>query len=335
MDRRITERIKDMFAIPRGQTQAWAFLVALLLAACVWIVYEQHFATNDPGKYAEEEHALQAWLAERAFADSTERSSTGETLRGTGYSRLSEAEVFAFDPNHLPIDQWQRLGLSEKQAQAIHRYEERGGEFRSKADLARMRVIRPELIESWWPFIQLPDSNPSKNDFRRSEGYASNDRQRDTTRRHWSDAGEGRDERATSTRARKLEVNTCDSVQLEALPGIGSSFARGIIKYRDQLGGYFTLDQLAEVYVLQDKPEAVARLKELLVVDTLMVMKLPINSCTVEQLAAHPYLRWKLAKPLFAYRQQHGPFTSIVAIKGCAVITEEVYRKVAPYVTLE
>lgn len=335
MDRRITERLKDMFAIPRGQAQAWAFLIALLLAACGWIVYEQHFATNDPGKHAEEERALQAWLAERAFADSTERTSTGETLRGTGYSRLSEAEVFAFDPNHLPIEQWQRLGLSEKQAQAIHRYEERGGEFRSKADLARMRVIRPELIEQWWPYIQLPDSSTAKHGSQRGEGYARNDWQRDTTRGRWSDAGKGWDERANSTAARRLEVNTCDSVQLEALPGVGPSFARGIIRYRDQLGGYFTLDQLAEVYVLHDKPDAVARLKELLVVDTMMVMKLPINACTVEQLAAHPYLRWKLAKPLFAYRQQHGPFKSIDAIKGCALITEEVYRKIAPYLTLE
>ena len=37
------------------------------------------------------------------------------------------------------------------------------------------------------------------------------------------------------------------------------------------------------------------RLRELLVVDTLAVTRIPINTCTVEELAAHPYARWSLA----------------------------------------
>ena len=37
---------------------------------------------------------------------------------------------------------------------------------------------------------------------------------------------------------------------------------RGILRYRDQLGGYHSLDQLAEVYVLKDKPEALAQLQQ-------------------------------------------------------------------------
>jgi DNA uptake protein ComE-like DNA-binding protein len=132
-----------------------------------------------------------------------------------------------------------------------------------------------------------------------------------------------------------VEVNTCDSAQLVALPGIGPSFARGIIKYRDQLGGYVSLDQLAEVLVLQNKPDVVARIKGLVAIDTLRVRRIPINTCSVEQLAAHPYLRWGLAKPLAAYRDRHGPFRNVEAIKGCAVITDEVYRRIAPYLSVE
>jgi DNA uptake protein ComE-like DNA-binding protein len=132
-----------------------------------------------------------------------------------------------------------------------------------------------------------------------------------------------------------VEVNSADTTALIDLPGIGPAFARGIVKFRDRLGGYHHLDQLAEVYVLKDKPDAVERLKELLIVDTLMIVRIPINTCTVEALAAHPYAGWKIAKPLIAYRKQHGPFRNVADITGCAVVDEAVFRKLAPYLTVE
>ena len=132
-----------------------------------------------------------------------------------------------------------------------------------------------------------------------------------------------------------MELNTADTTSLIALPGIGPAFARGIVKYRDMLGGYISLDQLGEVYILKDKPDAVLKLKELLILDTVLVRRIPINTCTAEELAAHPYFRWKLAKPLIAYRTQHGPFGSIEDIRGCALIDEALLRKLAPYLRVE
>lgn len=134
---------------------------------------------------------------------------------------------------------------------------------------------------------------------------------------------------------RPVEINTADTSSLIALPGIGPAFARGIVKYRDMLGGFVSLDQLAEVYVLKDKPDALLKLKSLLILDPHAVLRIPINTCTEEELAAHPYARWKVAKPLIAYRSQHGPFTDVTAIRGCAVISEEVFRKLAPYLSVE
>lgn len=96
------------------------------------------------------------------------------------------------------------------------------------------------------------------------------------------------------------------------------------------MGGYVSLDQLNEVYMTKDKPDAVLKLKELLILDTLMVQRILINTCTAEELA-HPYFRWKLAKPLIAYRTQHGPFGSVEDIRGCALIDAALLRKLAPY----
>lgn len=101
------------------------------------------------------------------------------------------------------------------------------------------------------------------------------------------------------------------------------------------VGGFHSLDQLGEVYVLRDKPDAIVRIKELLTLDPNAVHYIPINSCTVEQLAEHPYARWKIAKPLVAYRTQHGPFEKIEDIQKCLLVTDSVYQKLAPYLKLE
>ena len=133
----------------------------------------------------------------------------------------------------------------------------------------------------------------------------------------------------------RVELNAADSATLVALPGIGPAFARGIIKYRDRLGGFHSLDQLAEVHVLRDKPEAVARLRTLLTLDTALVRRYDPNTCTAEELGPHPAAGWKVAKALVAYRRQHGPFRAVGDVKGCVLITDSVFRRLSPYLRLQ
>lgn len=49
-------------------------------------------------------------------------------------------------------------------------------------------------------------------------------------------------------RGETLDLNTADSATLTLVPGIGPTFARRIVHYRRQLGGYYTVLQLQEVW---------------------------------------------------------------------------------------
>ncbi len=239
---------------------------------------------------------------------------------------VEHRELFKFDPNHLPSEQWVALGLSERQAETIHHYEDKGGRFRTKHDVAKMRVVDPDLFAQWEPFIQLPDSLPKRE-------FAEHSWPRDFPKDDHAEREPFAKGEEKHFSRNLVEINTADTNQLIDLPGIGPSFARGIVKYRDRLGGFCSLDQLSEVWVLRDKPDAVAKLKTLLVVDTQMVHHFPINTFTPEELGPHPYAGWKVAKALAAYRQQHGPFKDVAAIKNCVLVTDSVYRKLAPYLS--
>ena len=320
-DRRpLKEGLKDIFDLHKGERFAFLVVSIGLVGWAGWISYKQWFREPDTIDLGPMTAEVQAFIAqEQQYAQ-----------RGT--EPAIAADLQPFDPNDLDQAGWMKLGLTERQASGIMRYVERGGRFRSKADVRKMYSIRAEQFELLKPFILLPDSASS--------------REFDHTRREWpndgkrwerSDSGSRQYASGSPPRATLLvEVNTADTLQLVELQGIGPSFARGIVKYRDKLGGYVSLDQLSEVFVLKDKPDAVAKLKDLLVLDTTMVRRININACTAEELMEHPYMwkKWSIARALIAYRTQHGPFATVEGIKACMVVDDEQYGKLAPYLTV-
>lgn len=302
------KELKDLFALHRSERQGFTWLLALCLLAAGWVTYEQ-------------------WVRPDALPDGPALEVTWQAMRAEeeGHTgRAPDIRLFAFDPNGLSTAEWVKLGLSERQAEAVHRFEEHGGRFRTKRDLARMRVVDPALFTRWEPYIQLPDSLPKEGRILRAERSGP----------QWDKEGQWKDRSDREDGHHRLalvEINTADTARLVQLPGIGPAFARGIVKYRERLGGFLDLDQLDEVYVLRDKPEARERLKRLFVLDTLAVRRHPLNRFTADELGPHPYAGWKVAKALVAYRKQHGPFARVADIKGCALVTDSVYRRLAPY----
>jgi competence protein ComEA len=52
-------------------------------------------------------------------------------------------------------------------------------------------------------------------------------------------------------------------------------------------------------------------------------------------LKAHPYIKYSLANPIVAYRNEHGPYIKLEDIKKVMAVTDEVYNKIAPYLTVQ
>ncbi len=307
------EQLNELLSLHSGERRGFLMLMLLLVLLSIWVAVEQWVIQPVGPDLSVFEQELQAWADARAAGDRTDT-----TL----------SEPFPFDPNTIDRAQWLALDFTGRQVDGIERYMAKGGKFRVKSDVAKLYSLRPGQYDRLEPYILLPDSLP-KRKYQRPEWKAR------TGHVEKRQEGEKYEPREARPAWRPAEVNAADSAELVALPGIGPSFARGIIKYREMLGGYVSLDQLAEVYVLKDKPDAIERVRELLLVDTLLIRRIAINTCTVEELAAHPYARWKIAKPLIAYRQQHGPFSEVADIRACHVIDEEVFRKLAPYLSVE
>ena len=116
------------------------------------------------------------------------------------------------------------------------------------------------------------------------------------------------------------------------LPGITPKTANTIIHFRDALGGYYSKEQLKEVYGM-DSTEYVA-ISGMVSADASKVEKLDINSATEEEMTHHPYIRKKLAKAIYDYRKQKGSFNSIEELKKVDGVDAEKFSKLRPYLMI-
>ena len=80
---------------------------------------------------------------------------------GNIVQRRDTAERFSFNPNTIPKDSLVLLGFTDRQAQSIINYREKGGKFRKREDFAKLYVVDSAKYHSLAPYILLPDSNMS------------------------------------------------------------------------------------------------------------------------------------------------------------------------------
>ena len=75
-----------------------------------------------------------------------------------------KVESFSFNPNTVSLEDLCRLGFSEKQAQSIINYREKGGRFRRKSDFAKSFVVADSVFKRLEPFIDIPKIDINKAD---------------------------------------------------------------------------------------------------------------------------------------------------------------------------
>lgn len=102
----------------------------------------------------------------------------------------------------------------------------------------------------------------------------------------------------------QVELNQADSLTLQKVPGIGPVFSRRIIKYRDLLGGFYTVHQLAEVYGID--ADKYAALEPWFIVDTTFIRPLAVNQADYRTLIRHPYLNKQQTKILLRLIERKG-----------------------------
>jgi DNA uptake protein ComE-like DNA-binding protein len=138
-----------------------------------------------------------------------------------------------------------------------------------------------------------------------------------------------RDIKSLNRKRTLIDLNRCDSISLVALPGIGPVLSARIIKYRNLIGGYVSVNQLKEVYGLP--METFNLIAPDLTVDSLHIRKIEVNKADYRELIRHPYFKRDEVASILKYRELKGPIPDIGAMLDNNLISAETGRKIRPY----
>lgn len=128
----------------------------------------------------------------------------------------------------------------------------------------------------------------------------------------------------------KLDLNHCDTSDIVVVPLFGSKRAARLVEYRDKLGGFYSLAQVREVYVLQDMD--ISHLEKYFYVNSKDVRKININTATYKEMVSHPYFDAYLTKTILHYREQHGAIHSLEELQQVTHAYPELMEKLRHYV---
>jgi competence protein ComEA len=227
-----------------------------------------------------------------------------------------KGELFYFDPNKISAAEWKRLGLRDKTIQTIQNYLNKGGKFRKPEDLQRVYGLHKDEFERLEPYVRIESALENKS----NETFVATSNEKPEIKNY-------------TPRYSVIDVNAADTTAFISLPGIGTKLAARIVNFRDKLGGFYSVDQVKETFGLPDS--TFQKIKAYLMLDNPSVKKININTATVDELKAHPYIKYSLANPIVAYRNEHGLFSKVEDVKKVMAVTEEIYKKILPYLTTQ
>jgi competence protein ComEA len=292
---RLKVLIRSLFGFSRTETNAFLILLPLMTVMIFSEPIYRFLTIQRKDNFSKEKTELDSLVARWDFQKHPDGS-----LR-------SEKDKFKFNPNTATEDDFLALGFPGNLAQRMLNFRTKNGKFSIKSDVMKIYGMDSSLYRELNPFIDLPEKKTLPIEKAKT---------------------------STSKKSEKqlFDLNQADTAQLKTIYGIGPVLASRIIAHRTKLGGFISVHQLNEVYGLDTV--VVNRLtRESFLLENFIPSQLDINQADEKTLASHPYIKFKLAQAIVAYRFQHGNFKTIDDLTRIQTMKPETLEKLRPYLT--
>ena len=309
--------LKEFFYLHKSDRQVILGLLSVAVVALGAMMFLEYF---DEGNQAVEEQSQDDNTLTRDFHDGDIVTMNGKRYYlkhrnegADGYYNVPQRKIerFFFDPNTADSTDFLRLGLKPWQVRNIYKYRAAGGVYSRKEDFAKLYGLTVKEYRELEPYIRISVDYKMASTLVKEEAR----QERDTVLfPHKIAAGE------------TVDVNQADTNQLKRVPGIGSYYAREIVRYRQRLGGYASVNQLDEIDGFPEES------KRFLVAEAKNVHKLNLNRVSLTDLKRHPYFNYYQAKAIVDYRRLHGPLKSLNDLQLLNDFSPEVIQRLSPYV---
>ncbi len=303
--------LRDFLYFHRADRRA-IILLALLAVFCCGVLLVRH---------ARHEPVPTAGMSPQGTADSSRTQGHNPAgSRPSGYTGSTSGTRIAlrpFDPNTVDSATLAGFGIRPWKVRNLIHYRRAGKQFRSADDLLDTYGWNESDVAPLRPFIHIGETYRQPA---RSAGRAYADRQ--PVRSDSMPPSRG------SNKFRELTLvdpNTADTALLQRIPGIGHYFALSIVRLRERFGGLTDIGQLLEINHFPEETLEWFRIEHP------QLRTIRLATADFGTLARHPYIGYQHARAIANYQRLYGPITSLDALRGTHILSDDDIERLAPY----
>ncbi len=215
---------------------------------------------------------------------------------------------YPFNPNFISDHKGYMIGMTVAEIDRLHAFREQGKFVNSAQEFQQVTRVSDSLLKQISGQFKFPDWVTKKNerkklDFPKKEVAA------------------------------KTDINAATKDDLIKVYGIGPALSERILKFRESLGGFVSIDQLSDVWGLS--PEVIEQLEKRYLVTVMpSVKKVDINGASIKELSAFPYFRYPISKEIVAFRSMNGPFKDVADLAKIKSLAPQKINIIAVYLEL-
>ncbi len=215
-----------------------------------------------------------------------------------------------FDPNTVNENMLQEIGLNNFVIHNLIKFRKNGGRFFSADEFSKIYGLSEEQFNCLKPFIKIDDTDLAEIVTSELKNKVSNNiKGKDSTY--------------------LIDINRADTSGFQRIRGIGSVYASRIVKFRELLGGFYSVEQLKEVYGLHDSIVELNR--NLFITDKSKIKRIPLKTASYSTLLRHPYLSGNDVKKILQLRKMNSEGISIEELAESKYLEDSIITKVIHY----
>lgn len=211
-------------------------------------------------------------------------------------------KIYPFNPNFITDYKGYKLGMSVPEIDRLLAFRKENKYVNSPKEFQSITKVSDSLLNAISPYFKFPDWVNNKKEFKEYKKYPNSTY-------------------AKNEKIVIIDINKASKEDLIKIYGIGEAISLRILKFKESLGGFVSMEQMKDVWGLSE--EVIGNLNSHFKVLTLPnVKKVDINNASIKELSQFPYFNYQLAKQIVTFRSMNGDIKNIedlTKIKGLSI----------------
>ncbi len=281
----VFETIQSFFKFSRQQ-RTGVFLLFIVIIVLQLICFYVDFGSFFPTSPEKEK-----WLSLQSKIDSLKQEKLDYVPK-----------IYPFNPNFITDYKGYKLGMSVAEIDRLLAFRKQNKYVNSPQEFQAVTKVSDSLLKVISPYFKFPDWVMNKKEFKEYKKYPN------------------------SAFAKKekiviIDINQATQEDLIKVYGIGEAISIRILKFKESLGGFVSMEQMNDIWGLS--PEVIEKLNAHFKVSVLPnVKKIDINNAPIKELSLFPYFKYPISKNIVTFRSMNGDIKNnedLTKIKGLSI----------------